>query len=359
MTTRHSGWIAGGILLLACVWLLSGAFGSAEEQPASSASNAETEAPLLRVRVVDSQAASRTREARVSARTAPLRAVDLRAESAGRITTIAVERGQRVQQGDVLFELDTGDRAARVTRAQALVEERELQYKAAQRLAGRNLQSPVDVAAAKSNLKLAEAELLQAQEALRHTRIRAPFDGMLDTREVEQGDYLSIGDAMGRFIQIEPFLVQAQVSEDVVVFLKSGQAARTRLPDGSEADGVLRHVAREADASTRMFVVEMLVEGHDKPVIAGGSAVLMLPLEQVRVHVVEPASLALDNDEHFGIKSVDDKGRVQFHRATIEQAGKDEIWLGDLPDHLRIITVGQGFVSAGEEVESVLVSDAS
>ena len=93
--------------------------------------------------------------------------------------------------------------------------------------------------------------------------------------------------------------------------------------------------------------------------IAGGSAILMLPLEEVRVHVVDPASLALDNGEHFGIKSVDEHGRVTFHRATIKQAGKDEIWLGDLPDQLRIITVGQGFVSAGEEVEPVLVSEAS
>ena len=359
MTSRHSGWIAGGILLLACIWLLSGAFGSDTEQAQAGADETTAEAPLLRVRVVDSTAATRTREARVSARTAPLRAVDLRAESAGRITAIAVERGQRVKQGDVLFELDAGDRAARVTRAQALVEERKLQYQAAQRLAGRNLQSPVDVATAKSNLKLAEADLLQAQEALRHTRIRAPFDGMLDTREVELGNYLSVGDTLGRFIQVQPFLVQAQVSEDVVVYLTPGQAARTRLPDGSEASGVLRHVAREADASTRMFAVEMLVEGHDKAVIAGGSAILMLPLEEVRVHVVEPASLALDNGEHFGIKSVDEHGRVTFHRATIKQAGKDEIWLGDLPDQLRIITVGQGFVSAGEEVEPVLVSEAS
>lgn len=357
MTSRHPGWIAGGILLLVCIWLLSGAFGSDDAHDEQTST--QTEAPKLRVRVVESQAAERIREARVSARTAPLRAVALRAETAGRVTTIAVERGQPVQQGEVLFELETGDRAARVQRAQAQVEERKLQYQAAQRLARQNLQSPVEVASAKSNLSLAEAELLQAQEALRNTRIRAPFDGMLDSRQVEQGDYLSVGDPIGRFIQIEPFLVQAQVSEDVVVFLKPGQNARAQLPDGSEASGVLRHVAREADANTRMFPVELLVAAHHEPVIAGGSAVLMLPLERVQVHVVEPASLALDNEEHFGIKSVDEQGKVRFHRATIEQAGKDEIWLGGLPEQLRIITVGQGFVSAGEDVEAVVVSDAS
>ncbi len=359
MISRHPGWIAGGILLLVCVWLFSGAFGNEDVESAQTAVSGQEEAPKLRVRVIESDAADRVREARVSARTAPLRAVDLRAETAGRITAISVERGQRVKQGDVLFELETGDRAARVTRAEALVEERKLQYQAAQRLARQNLQSPVDVAAAKSNFSLAQAELLQAQETLRNTRIRAPFDGMLDSRQVEQGDYLSVGDPIGRFIQIEPFLVHAQVSEDVVVFLEIGQSARTRLPDGSEVEGILRHVAREADANTRMFPVEMLVPAHDKAVIAGGSAVLMLPLETVRVHIVEPASLALDDDEHFGVKSVDDSGRVQFHRATIEQAGNDEIWLSDLPEHLRIITVGQGFVSAGEDVEAVVVSDAS
>ena len=51
MTSRHPGWIAGGILLLVCIWLLSGAFGSDDAHDEQTST--QTEAPKLRVRVVE------------------------------------------------------------------------------------------------------------------------------------------------------------------------------------------------------------------------------------------------------------------------------------------------------------------
>ncbi len=42
-----------------------------------------------------------------------------------------------------------------------------------------------------------------------------------------------------------------------------------------------------------------------------------------------------------------------FHPAEVLRADADSIWLGGLPERLRLITVGQGFVNPGETVTAV------
>ena len=351
----HPGWIAGGIFAVVLLWLFSGMFsGESEDVAVKSAEPVHR----LKVRARDSQAQDLTRVANVSGRTAPSRQVLLRAEVEGRLLELVAERGQLLAAGDVIARLEPSDRPAQLSRAKASMQERELQFRAAQKLRGKDLLSPVELAAAQSNLALAKADLEKAEQGVANSVIRAPFAGVLESREVELGDFVRVGDSFGRFIQRQPFLVLAQVTEDVVTFLHTGQSARALLPDGREVDGVLRYVATQANDATRTFPLELEVRGLDKPVIAGGSAVLMLPLELVRAHVLGPSALALSDEGEFGVMSVTAENRVEFHTATIAHAGNKEIWLTGLPDQLRIITVGQGFVSAGDEV-NVLLEKAS
>ena len=351
-TSLHPAWIAGGIFVLVFLWLLTGLFSDSETV---SEQEQHEEAHVTRVRVLDSQAQNLTRESAASARTAPIRQVSLRAEQSGRLEEILVHRGQQVKAGDVLARLDVGDRRATLAQAQAKQKQRELEHKAAKKLHKQAIISDVELATAYSNLLQAQADRVEAQTALDNCFIRAPFAGVLETRLLDIGHFVNVGDEYGRFIQRQPFLVRAQVPEDVVVYLKAGQSARARLPDGREVDGRLRYVASQADESTRTYPVELEVRGLTEPVIAGGSAVLMLPLELVRAHVIEPSSLALNDAGEFGVKAVNAQGVVEFHLATIAQANQNEVWLTGLPDRLRIITVGQGFVSRGDKVDVSLV----
>ena len=50
---------------------------------------------------------------------------------------------------------------------------------------------------------------------------------------------------------------------------------------------------------------------------------------------------------------MNDSGLVEFHPATIVLAEAEGIWVSGLPEQARIITVGQGFVRAGESVSVV------
>lgn len=67
-------------------------------------------------------------------------------------------------------------------------------------------------------------------------------------------------------------------------------------------------------------------------------------------HRISAALLVLDDDGRLGIKAVDDTDTVRFFPARIVRAEAEDIWLGGLPERLRLITVGQGFVVDGQKV---------
>ena len=62
----------------------------------------------------------------------------------------------------------------------------------------------------------------------------------------------------------------------------------------------------------------------------------------------------LDDTGDLGVQAVDDEGIVRFHAASIARAGPDSVWLTGLPERLRLITVGQGFVRPGQKVVPVV-----
>lgn len=235
-----------------------------------------------------------------------------------------------------------------------MLEQRKLQYEASEKLANQGHLSKVELATARTNYLTAQVELEQANEALASTRIRAPFDGILETRDIELGEFVNPGETVGTVIQNDPFLVRAQVTEDVIGYLETGQTGRVILHDGSEREGVLTYIAQQADSATRTFPVELELPNPDGELAAGRSVVLALPLETRHAHELEPAVLTLDEDGDFGIKTVNARNIVEFHKAQIVQNDNGKVWLANLPDELRIIRVGQGFVATGQKVEAVL-----
>lgn len=347
----HPAWVAGIIMLAVLVWLLSG-LGNDTPQEEQAAAGPETR--RVTVRVTGSQAETIMREAVVSARTAPVRSVRLRAETQGRIAEIGTQRGARVAQGDVIVRLAPAERPAQLKQAQAVFEQRRLQYEAVRRLRADDYMTELELAQSRANLEIAQAEVERIRQDLERTVIRAPFGGILDRRPVEVGDYVTTGDEIGYLIELDPFIVRGSVSEDEVSLLRLGQPGSARLIDGQLRQGRIRYIASEADEQTRTYVVELEIDNPDGRLTAGTSAQLRLPLEEVSAHELEPAVLTLDAAGDFGIKSVDASNRVQFHRADIVRNESGRVWLSGLPPELRIITVGQGFVSAGD---SVVVED--
>ena len=83
------------------------------------------------------------------------------------------------------------------------------------------------------------------------------------------------------------------------------------------------------------------------------TAPMRLPLERVPAHKVSSALLVLDDAGRMGVRAVDAGGVVRFHPAMVVRSEAEAVWLAGLPERLRLITVGQGFVTAGQVVTPV------
>ncbi|MES1938682.1 RND family efflux transporter MFP subunit [Salinisphaera sp. T5B8] len=345
-------WIVLVIVVALAAWLASGMVGGHDKPAAEAAPKAEQAEPVS-VAVRTSQAQTVWREVELNGRTAPDRAVTLRAQTAGRIQSVQARRGARVEANEVIARIAIDDRSASRNEARAVVEQRRLQYEAVRKMSEKGYQTRTDLAQAKSDLEAAQAQLAEIQQDIDNTVIRAPFAGVLETRPVEVGDYVGVGDEIARVIQQNPFVVAGDLAEKDVAFVEPGQTGRARLIDGRTVDGTVRYVATEADEATRTYPVELEVDNPGGRLVAGASAKLILPLEQVQAHEVAADLLTLDEAGDMGIKTIGDDGRVAFHRADIVKSSDERLWLGGLPARVRLITTGQGFVRAGDPVRVV------
>lgn len=357
---RRSHLIALAVAAAAVAWMATGTLNGAREGTATAAPAPATPAasPLLRVRVREITAEPIRGEVIIHARSEPARKVTLRAEVDGRVVAVGPERGARVRRGELIVRLDPRARKARVAEAESLLAQRRLEYQAARRLEASQYQSEAQVARARAALEAARAALERARVELANTEVRAPFDGILERRPVEIGAYLGAGKEVAEVIETDPLVIAGAVSQRERNLLRVGARGEATLITGERVSGTVRYLSAQSDSATRTFRVELEVPNPDGVLVAGVTAEIRIPTGSRPAHRLSPAALALDEAERIGVKSVDGEGVVRFHPVEIVRAEAGAVWVAGLPERVRVITVGHGFVRAGERVVPVLEGEA-
>lgn len=358
MTTKTRNYpvlLSWAISIGVALWMLSGLFGNDPEASGVDAAELAASAPV-QVRVQEFTAKEVTREVLISGRTEPNRVVEVRAEAEGTVVDIGSERGEPVVEGTVLVKLDLRDRNAQLVEAAALVAQRELEAKAVEDLRARDFTTGVQSADASAQLESARARHESIKLEIANTSIVAPIDAMLQDRTVEIGDFVRIGDTIAELVDLNPLIVVGEVNERAISELAVGSKGIATLVDGSEVTGTVRYLASVADANTRSFAVELAVDNPDNKVRAGQTAEIRLYADLIRVHTLSAALLSLADDGTVGVKVVDNEDRVKFYPVEIAGSSPEGMQVTGLPDAIRLITVGQGFVTEGQKVNAVTVT---
>ncbi|MAP95046.1 MAG: efflux transporter periplasmic adaptor subunit [Ponticaulis sp.] len=145
----------------------------------------------------------------------PRREISISPQISGRISYVspAFIDGGFVRRGDVLVRVDDADYQLAKVRAQSQVasaEQRLFREQAETELALQDLEdlgisdaSPLarrepQLAEARANLDAAKSQLRDAELALERTIIRAPFEGRIRSKDVDVGQFVSTGQALGR-----------------------------------------------------------------------------------------------------------------------------------------------------------------
>lgn len=344
--------LAFAILLILVLWMASGLMQAQEIPPVRD----KLAAPVAKVKVQRFNAEPVNDSVELYGRTEPDRITTLKAEVSGQIEQVLAKRGARVSKGQIIAKIAINDLEHQLERAKAQLVQRQLEFDGNKRLNKDGYQGEVQLSQAKAELVSVKAEIKRLEIALANTTIRAPFDGILNTRYVEQGDYVQTGDDIAMIADLDPLIVRAHVTEQQIAQVSVGQNANIRFLTNQNRQGQIRYIASLADESTNTFKLEVAISNADYQLKSGISGEVEIIFEQVPAIKVSPALLALDEVGNVGVKSVQDD-HVVFTGIDIVKSESDGIWLTGLGEQADIIVLGQGFVRAGDQVEAVTDSD--
>ncbi len=165
-----------------------------------------------------------------------LKNVEIRSRLAGFLNKIYVDEGASVKKGQVLFSImddeykaDHAQAEASLNTTIAEVKKVELELERTKKLLDKNIVSKseydllqVQLKAAESKVKEAEAILNQAKTKLANTQIRAPFDGRIDRLLLKEGSLLEEGSLLTSISDQAMVNVYFDISETEYLNMVSG-----------------------------------------------------------------------------------------------------------------------------------------
>lgn len=346
------------------IWTLTGTFssvGSAAKDPAKAdqskapgkPDNASIDAALRTVAVITPPRLNYARAVRMSGLTEADKRAILTTRNAGLIGKLPVKQGDVVKSGDLILQLAAEDKVAAVDTARALLSQREAETEAAQQLAKSGNLARLSLENSRSILALARSQLETAQAALDRDEIRAPFDGIVDRLDVEQGSSVAQGAAVATLLSLDPVLATGEVSERELKYLSVGDKAEVRLISGQHVEGEIRYISRDASAQTRTFRLEVAIPNKDSSIPAGMSSEITLKVAPEEAVMLPRSVITLSADGELGIRLVDAQDIVSFHAIDLLDDTPNGVVLAGVPQGARIIVAGQDLVTDGDKVNIV------
>ena len=349
-----------GVLLVIGLWVGSGIFnGDANTvEPAQAIKTRSANETPFRVVAREISATDTIAFVRLQGRTEADRIVTLASETSGTIVNLPTRKGRRVQKGQLICEIDAGARGAMLAEAKAKREAARINYEASQRLFEKGHISKSQRATSKANYDAASAAVKMHQVELSRTRIKAPFDGILDQLPLKTGAFIAPGQPCGTLIDKDPLLVVAHVSESQITKVRAGAPASAVLATGEEVTGFVRYVAESPSLATRTFQIEVEVENKDFLLRDGVSADLEIESERMRASQIPRSALTLDDAGRLGVRVLEGE-IVAFREVAILSDQTEYSTVTGLGETELVIIRGGDFTRAGQRVDAEIQTEAS
>lgn len=299
-----------------------------------------------------------TLEARIKATVSP--------KISGRISNVLVDQGDRVTAGQLLVilddieltqqvaiaEADVETRKAAIirletdiTRAAAVLDQADTNYRRLSSLIQQNAISrdELDKAAeakaiAGSETSRADAALAEGRKALivadrrldfektklQDSQIKAPFDGMIVSRDRDPGDVVVPGSPMLMLISTQQLWINAWVDETEMSVLKPGQNAKVifRSDSNSSLPAKLVRLGKETDRETREFIVDVEVLELPTNWAVGQRAEVFIETQRKEEVVLLPGRFVSSVAEKTGV-FIDRDGVVAWQPVELGLHGRE------------------------------------
>ena len=148
-----------------------------------------------------------------------------------------------------------------------------------------------ELARSEAQVAIAEAALERAKYDREYSVIVAPFDGVIITRNVQPGQYISLGGSVAMLLELSSLEIEADVPVSLLKGLEIGRELGAVLHDGTRVKATVRTMLPIETVSTRTRPVRLSFSLPDVEtyMIANGETVTVLvPVGAVKKITIVP-----------------------------------------------------------------------
>jgi RND family efflux transporter MFP subunit len=313
--------------------------------------------------------------------------VSLYAKIPGYLETITVDRGASVKKDEVVATLsapemqsDLALAEAKLRAAQAETGRAKANAKLAKttydRLAklhaaepgavtqedvddaeAKDLVAKADLVAADAGVGVASAEVKQLKSLLDYLTVRAPFDGVITQRFMDQGALVGAGSGAKPIVEItrlNKLRLAVDLPERLAPFIIAGRAVKyslTALP-GQSFDATVARRTGALAADTRTMRAEVDIDNSSGALSPGMYAVVQIPLNDIAgISVVQSSALRTIDGKACVLAVVDGHAK-KLSVESLADAGTEVVVSGELTADTKIIVQGPAAIVDGQAVET-------
>ena len=177
----------------------------------------------------------------------------------GTIDKLLVREGSQVIKGQTLIRLDSRDVKAELARASAELENAKAHLARMKQLYVQDAVSKQELENATRSYKVAEATRKAVLAQLSYTMVKAPFDGVITEKKVEEGELASPGQPLLKMEDPGKLRLEATVAEGDLKALSRGDKVPVAIDAlGAPAlNGVVSQILPAGDPQTHTFTVKI------------------------------------------------------------------------------------------------------
>ncbi|MEN8254560.1 MAG: efflux RND transporter periplasmic adaptor subunit [Verrucomicrobiota bacterium] len=277
----------------------------------------------------------------------------LAAEKAGRIVEIHVDRGDRVEKGQLLLQIDDRVWQANLKQANSAAEDARKNHERFKQLQASGAVAESEFDAIERAFIQTESMAEEARINIEQCRVVSPITGTVNDRFVEVGEYVQPGAPVFQVVDTATVKIILQIPEKDIYSIRPGDRMGfgiQPLPNHT-FEGVVSFVAAQADGRNNAFRTEVAVDNPDGTLRPGMIAQVEFKRGENQNMVSLPMSAVLPSKgDHIVYLAKDGQAirrKVQIETITRKRAliskGLEE---GDL-----VIIEGNRTLSDGQRIE--------
>lgn len=274
------------------------------------------------------------------------------AKVGGEVIRLLVEEGDSVTSGQVLAELDGERLRLEMLSAKANLDQVRSEYARYTDLAARGLVSEAMFEGLKYDLEALEATYELARLNFEYSKIRAPIDGVVSSRDIKLGQSVNTSDVTFRITDTSELLAYLQIPQAELGKFSAGQSATLTVdanPDATYTATIAR-ISPTIDVRNGTFRATAFVDNRSGDLAPGMFARFSIAYERHADALVIPRAALVEEDDQTSVYVVAD-GEVS--RRTIQvgiESGNLVEVVGGLTGEEEVVVTGQSSLRDGSKV---------